>query len=604
MFFTRKIGKLIRGTATPFQIFSAGVIGGIVGSLPGFVQAPGLTIFCLLIVMLLNANLALAALVAVAAKIITTFSMPVLFAIGRFFMDGPLQGLFEWMINTPVLALFGFEYYATTGALVFGTLFGVFSGWVVTRLINDFRKKMVALEKDSEKFKDLNNKGYIKLLKFVFVGGGIGKKTYEELLEKKVGNPIRPLGVVFAILLCVLVTVIQMFASGPIITAQLISGLEQANGATVDIESAELSLKENRLKMTGIAMADPNALDTDLFRAATLEADVSATDLLTKRLRLDKVVVSDASTGEKRTVPGRLISKAKEKSEEEAPAADAKSIDDYIEDAKKWKERLKQIEEWMEKLSGPETDESGAPEEESLDEQIQRQIEELGHANVKAKHLIQGAPTFAVTELIAEKVRTPQLEGETLDVHAKNLSTQPWLMDGAPEIDIKSSGDTLTAFLKLGESTAGAKSQNEISVKYLNLPTDLIAKQIKFQGQQTLSGGSMDLNLAGPWQNMKGINVNMPLEVTLKNATINLPQMEGTTVEEIMIPIGITGPLSNPSISAESKAFTDMLVKAGVNKAKSELTKRATEEIEKKLGDKLPGDAGNMLKGLFGGDKK
>jgi len=608
MIFTRKFGKLLRGTATPFQIFSAGVLGGIIGSLPGFTQAPGLTVVAALVLIILNANLALAAMVGIAAKIFTTFSMPILFAIGRFLLDGPKQPLFQSMINTPVLALFGFEYYTTTGALVFGTFFGVFSGWLAKRAIDDFRKKMVALEKDeekSEKFKQFNSKPWVKALKFIFVGGGIGKKTYEELLEKKVGNPVRPLGIVFAILVTVLIVVVQMFASGPIVTAQLVSALEKANGATVDIGSADLSLKENRLTMSGIAIADPKALDTDLFRAATLEADVSAADLLTKRLKLDRVVVSDASTGEKRAVPGRLVGKDTQKEEEAEPTdGEAKSIDDYIEDAKKWKERLKQVQKWMEKLSGPETDAEGEPEKESLDDAIQRQIEQLGYANVKATHLIEGAPTFAISELVAEKVRTPQLQGETVDINAKNLSTQPWLMQGAPEIAIKSSGDTLNAFLKLGESTASEKSANVFRFKYLNLPTDLIASQLKFDGKQPLSGGTMDLNSEGSWQNEGGIKVDLPLNVTLRNATLSLPQLESTQVESMMIPIGIEGSLSNPKIKVESKAFADTLVKAGVDKAKSELTKRASEELEKKLGDKVPGDAGKMLKGLFGGDKK
>ena len=57
-------------------------------------------------------------LVLLAAKILSLALMPVSFALGRVLLDGPTSGLFSAMINAPVLALFGFEYYAVTGGLV------------------------------------------------------------------------------------------------------------------------------------------------------------------------------------------------------------------------------------------------------------------------------------------------------------------------------------------------------------------------------------------------------------------------------------------------------------------------------------------------------
>ena len=64
--------------------------------------------------------------------------------------------------------------------------------------------------------------------------------------------------------------------------------------ATVDLERADVDLAAGRMTVTGLAVADPNALDTDLFRASTIEADVSATNLLRKRLKIDRIVMSDA----------------------------------------------------------------------------------------------------------------------------------------------------------------------------------------------------------------------------------------------------------------------------------------------------------------------
>src|SRR5690606_1981610 len=107
-----------------------------------------------------------------------------------------------------------------------------------------------------------------------------------------------------------LLVVIQQVASGPLVLAALKGGLERANGATVDIREAELNLRENRLVLSGVAMADANDLATDLLRAERVEADVSATDLLRRRLALDQVTLVDASTGERRSAPGRLVRRA------------------------------------------------------------------------------------------------------------------------------------------------------------------------------------------------------------------------------------------------------------------------------------------------------
>ena len=54
---TRKVGKLIRGKATPFQLGLACVLGGLIGATPGFSQGPGLYLTLMALLLVLNANL-------------------------------------------------------------------------------------------------------------------------------------------------------------------------------------------------------------------------------------------------------------------------------------------------------------------------------------------------------------------------------------------------------------------------------------------------------------------------------------------------------------------------------------------------------------------
>jgi len=99
MIITRKFGKLIRGRATPFPIFSAYILGMLIGFVPGVQQAPKLLIFWIGCLIILNANLFLAGLVGILGKLLLIALMPVAFAIGRFLLEGPTNPLFASLGN-------------------------------------------------------------------------------------------------------------------------------------------------------------------------------------------------------------------------------------------------------------------------------------------------------------------------------------------------------------------------------------------------------------------------------------------------------------------------------------------------------------------------
>lgn len=608
----RKIGALIRGKVTPFQIMAACVLGAVVGFLPGWTKAPGLMVLATLLLIVLNANLFIAGLVGLGARLLSLAAAPLIFKLGRVLIDGPTSRLFESMINAPVLALCGFEYYCTAGGLLAGLVSGVIVGLLAVGLVTAYRRKMVDLEKNSERFKAYSTKRWVKILTWILVGSGPGKGvTYEQLLTKRIGNPIRVAGAIFAVLAIVLAFLVQGFLRGTILTAAAQSALERVNGATVDIGTVDLSLKEGRLTLTGLAMADPNQLDTDLFRAATLEADVSAASLLRKRMKLDRVLIRDASSGEKRAVPGVRIGSEPGESEPETPVEGTKSLEDYFKDAEAWRQRLAQAQRWLEKLSGPADESAPAPEApgetaaktETLEERLRRQAQELGYHRVKATHRVQESPTFAVTELAAEQVRLAQLPNETLGITARHLSTHPNLLKEVPSVEITSSGNTLGFATRLGQFAA-SPTNNTLAVHYHGLPTDSVAGQLKIEGNQPLSGGTIDLDATGIWSTAGGVNVNLPLKATLRQVTLAISGMQPTKVEHLEIPVGIEGPLNSPRIRVDDKGLANALAKAGVQKAKDELQSRAEQELKKQAGDQVGEQGGKLLRGILGGGKK
>jgi uncharacterized protein (TIGR03546 family) len=601
--FIRKLGMIIRGESTPSQIMMACVLGALLGFMPGFTQAMGSILLLTLLLILFNANLKIAGLTLLLSKLAALVLLPVTFHVGRWGLDGPLQGLFQALVNAPVLALFGFEYYATTGGWAVGLAFGLILGALLVRAITAFRRKMASLETGSPRFQEFVRKRWVKMAAFVLAGGA-GKLSYEQILQKKSGHPLRPLGLVFAGLLGLLLVIVYAFASGPIVTMVVQNSLERANGATVDVEAAHLSFKEGRLIVSGLAMADRNALESDLFRAAKLEADISNASLFRKRLQLERVVISEATHGEKRAVRGHHIGRPPEPRKEREERAyewpDAKTLEDYFHNAKVWKERLAQVRDWMEKIGGDESAQEPLPgaTHETWRERLEREVQEKGYAHVKASHLVERSPTLTIVELIAEKVRAAQRPGETLDIVAQNLSTHPRLLGKAPRFSIRSNTDLLGLELVLGAFDA-APSENLMNFHYRGLPTDSVAQHLRVAGQTPVQGGTIDMQFQGILRGGREALVDLPLEVTLHETTFALPQMKEQRVRHFTLPIAVRGPLDNPRIHLDDKQLASSLARAGVARATDELVNRAQEKINDQVGSRLGEQGQSLLKGIL-----
>lgn len=604
----RTIGKTLRGKSTPFQIAAAALLGSLVAFIPSFQHAPGLTALLLVVVIILNANLGVAALIGGLAKLLSMSIMPVQFEAGRWLLDGPTTGLFKSAINAPVLAWFGLEYYATTGGLLLGLIFGILAAIVVVTLVGSFRRKMAAIGETSEKYQQLSSKWWAKLLTFVFIGGGAGKPDYASLLNKKVGNPIRPLGVVFVLLVACLLVIARFFLTTPVATYLAQSGLQTANGATVDLAKAEVDASSGTLVLTGLAAADPAKLDTDLLRASSVTAAINTTELLRKRLTMDSVIVADGSTGVKRATPGVLVRPAPKPPE---PTTTDKTLDDYIKEAKVWRERLSQAREWLDKMSKPKDagEQKGADgKPETLKDRLRREVALYGYANVAATHLVEGSPTILVKVLEASGVKTEQIKDATLTIHGENLSTQPWLVKDQPRLTVTSSDNKLAADIAL---KGAANAPGLLKLTLLGLSGDTLGRQLLAAGEPVLKGGTVDIRIDGAWS-PRGVGyVDLPMHVTLNNTTLSLAKAGSAPIKSMTLPIGLRGPIDNPGIHIDDKALTDALVKAGAgelaNRAQAEADKalgKATDKALEKATEKLGDKAGDALKGILGGKKK
>ncbi|MDQ8205615.1 hypothetical protein [Pelagicoccus sp. SDUM812003] len=582
MIVTRKIGSLIRGKASPFQIYAACLLGSLFGFLPGFQQAPFLIVLWSFLLLVLNANLFLAGVVTLICKLIFLATMPVLFSLGRVLLEGPTQGLFKAIVNAPVGAYSGFDYYVVAGGQLVALVVGAGFGFVASRALQAYRRKMARFSQNSEKLNAFKSKGWAKAMTWLFLGGGRGKKSYEELMAVKVGNPIRIWG---AALVAILVGVLifgYSALSEPFITSLAKSNLEQANGATVDLDSVDLKLAEGSLEVKGLAMADPQNLDTNIFESARIVADVSAADLLRKRFSIDRLVFEDAATGSRRESAGSLVGPAP-KSESDFELPEFSDLESVLENADVWKERLAQVKRWMEKLGGGE---EGAKERAvTWKEELNSRIQLLGHAHVKADFLTEGSPTLWIKDLEAKGVKTPYLGGMVVDMTGLNLSTHPTLLEVSPSIAIDSKDDRFD--LKLDLAGLKGTGQNRVDARVSSYPVDEFAKGLKSTGEPPLSGGTMDIELTGV---VGALDSDLVAEVAFKDSMARIGG-KPVPLDGVSLPVNIRGPLDSPAVKLDSKALEKVLVSAGKS--------RLLEEASKKLG--VEGESGDKPKDLLKG---
>ncbi|MFN7587720.1 MAG: hypothetical protein ACK501_13745 [Planctomycetota bacterium] len=576
MFLFRKIGSVLRGKATPMQVMFATVIGGMLGFVPGFflpgdlggglMQAPGLMLSLLCLVLILNANLAVFGLCTLVGKLLSVALLSVSYGLGTWLLEGPLQGLFHGLVNGPVTAWFGLEYYATSGGLVLGLVFGVTAGVLMNRSIRLVRERMAVAEENSAAYQKYAQKRWVRFLAWALMGPGKGKQSWKELAEsQKRGSPIRLLGLLFAAVLVGSVYVFQQWFSEPILTRNLKAGLEAVNGATVDLKSAKIGLGDGQLRLAGLAITDKQELGKDLLAADEVVATVDTGALLRKRFVIDEIKASSARGGTKRTTPGIVIPSTEPEPEPPPPPpAGTPTIDDYLKDYEVWKQRLAQAQEWIEAIcGGDEPPPAGTPEQQQQQQQEQRQQQEaLGLARVVAKHLLSDAPRVLVKKVTIEGIsysfgdRT-----EIVDLRAENLSDAPSKVAGALSFVVQSKSD----WLKLGLAGKTATSPMGFDFALKRVPVDSVFGQLKLGGSAPLRGGTMDLAMKGAFTGggKQALAMDVPLQVALTDTTFALAGSKETKVSSLLLPIGLRGALTSPSVSLDDKVLQEALVKAG-----------------------------------------
>lgn len=585
MLIIRKFGSLLRGKATPFQIYSACLIGSIVGFLPAKMQCLGLYLIFFAIVLVLNSNLFITAFLIPTLKLASYILVVPSIQIGRAILDSSAGGFFKTLINAPFIAWSGLEYYVTLGSLLFGLLFGVIIGSTMVALITKFRKTMVVLENDSEKYKKWSEKKYVKILVWLFLGKGKGNKiTYEELLEKKVGNPIRILGVIIVVLGIGLAYFLNTYWTNEVITYQLTQALGTVNGATVDIANVDAKLTQGKIKIEKLEFADPKDLKKNRFVFEELELDIDINALLRKKITVEHLNIGKIASNTIRSYEGQLIvsppappedpskpglfSNLSDKALEQIPLKDSyEDFDDLLETFNDIKAKYNEIlnHEITKKIIAM----ANAPKVEkevTFQDAIKEAYNNCMDKRLKADQLIEKSPFLRINEIKCDKAFYSSEKFRDATLKIKDISSEPALLETPPSIEIVNAPKKYETTIQF-KHYQKPELANEMVLQIKDIDAEALGKKIIIQGKKPLKNGLLQISCTSQFVNLDDFMLKGKAD--LQKAEIEVPEFDTISIKSLPIVFELHPFVMPPKFSVDSDNLKKVLLKEAKNQLKN-----------------------------------
>jgi len=343
---------LLLGRVTSEQLMLSCLLGGLVGFLPWDHTAAALIAICLAALLVLNASVPIFAAVAGAASLVAVTAHRLVDGAGAWLLSGPLGGLIAWIAEIPLLAWADFESNRVTGGAALGVLLGSGCGLLLTRLVGTLRRRLAALEEGSEAFRVWTNKGWVRALAWLLIGG-LPKEGFGATLDLP-GRWWRPAGLVGTAALVIGACTYLSLAQAKGIRGALVGSLAQVTGAQVDCRSAELSLATASISVEGLALADPSDLSRDLVRWESLEADLDALALARHELVIERLVLTGAAFDQPRAEIASKIELPPIQAGDNTKPSKGKPIEwrELIEDRERLEQLLEQVRRGFDLLAG------------------------------------------------------------------------------------------------------------------------------------------------------------------------------------------------------------------------------------------------------------
>ena len=589
----RKIIKIMRGGVSPVIIFISVMLGFTFGLIPGF---SGLHAVLIAIVFLLNVHLGLFLLSAALGKGLCFAAAPVLYHIGMN-VQNYLSGLLKLLASIPIIGLTDFSKYAVAGGLIAGPVVGVIAGLLLARTVIGFRRKLLNLEENSEKFRKWYSKTWVRILDRIL----IGKRTKDtkSLFTVKT-KIIRKAGVAFAVILLVGFGVATHFLKDTKIKEYAAVKLTQLNGAEVNLESLKLSILNGEASVSGIQVTDANNPGNNQIAVENISADASVYDLMLGKVVLDKVRLSDIQFDQKRETPGEVIETKAEEPEVFDPCEykvaveDISKLEKYLENAKAVKQWLQKARKW---LPDPNGKEGEAPVE-------QAPIKYLDYLIARAN--VPPSARFLARDVLLEKVGIKSAVFGSSNISLENINDAPSATALPIKLHVKSNETPLEMNMTFDYSSG--EKVPKVTGDFNDLDLSKLQSNLSSGAGLTFTSGlasgqfnglitseSIDLTIDLDIQNMQASSqgdgiLGLGAETTSEAFKI---------LKDLKTTIKIVGPTTEPRLVFDTHGLQDSIKEALVKAGKERLSEEIDKQIDKQLGDKLGDEVPEELKDVI-----
>jgi uncharacterized protein (TIGR03546 family) len=412
-----KLVKAFRGGASRRDLFLAVIVGLGLGIIPGMNLTKGILFVMLLF---LNINGGVAAVTYLLTRLLRYLLAPTLYQIGYFLIHRwGFDEVVRFTLDTPVLAYLNWDVYAVLGGLVMTLLAGPILATILTLVISGTHRGLGAT--------NLGNIRFFQVLVRVVVGKATVKK--ERLVKR--GRCIVAV-VIFGAAVWATHTYLAMG-----VERGLILGLEQLNGAEVNITRVEVSLSGGLLSIEGLQVTDPADPETNLVASDRLEMKISTLALLRRQLVIDQVLSEAMTLGSPRTKPGEVYRQP----DTENGLLDSllEKLGPFAKDPIRYYEQIKALNEKLEKLKEVLAKVPFTPKEKT-----EWELARQGYLRASARPLLQDHPAWVITSAKATHViLVPDLPDFTIE--ARNFSSDPSKLEDKPTLRATPNRESLDA---------------------------------------------------------------------------------------------------------------------------------------------------------------
>ena len=578
------VTKFLKGGLSPAHVWVSVSLGFLLGMLPDYGASAGLVAIVFLFASLIRVNTGLFALSFVVAKTLLLLGLPWLFALGHSALQGVFGTALVKLSQLPLLAWFGFERYATVGALIAGVPLALVTAFIGNGSVQKMRNAGAGLQANATF--DAFAQSFLGRTALTLLLGKSSKEGLGSALNKSVPLFRVKEGLIGASLIALLAMGIWQWAKSDLKSA-LVPVLERANGATVDIDRLSLNVWKGTLDVTGLEVADPSDLSVNLFSATELRISVSSAALLSKRILVKEVRAQEARSGMPRMSPGQLTGPLIGPVAVTAPTSD--EVGSYVKDAEAWLDRLRQVQALLKRWEGviPEGSESepaiGSP---SYAEWLDEQIAQSGYTGLSFPPIEDSYWSALAEKVSVDSIRIAALADKDLTFSAENLASNPKQFAVSPRIEMASDDGSIGMLMQLDELSGAGVNQLELSFDGLGAKSTLSA--LKPNIAKRVNGGRIDLSLDGEFRYAGEGELTLDLLATLTDSEFIIKRRK-LPVANFMVPVKVRGSFAAPKGRVDNKAMEDQPKGVAEDALKDEAKSRVEEKIKSKLGVLLKG---------------